>query len=68
MAKKKSSLAELVRSEYGTREPKYSIKKAAPNTPVKGKRDFKDKPFGAGDKPFKSGKPKPHRKGPPRES
>jgi len=40
VAKKKSSLAELVRSEYGTREPKYSVKKAAPNTPVKGKRDF----------------------------
>lgn len=40
MAKKQPSLAELVRSEYGTREPKYSIKKAVPNTPVKGKRDF----------------------------
>lgn len=40
MAKKQPSLAELVRSEYGTREPKYSVKKAVPNTPVKGKRDF----------------------------
>ena len=37
---KKPTLAELVRSEYGTREPKYSVKKAAPNTPVKGKRDL----------------------------
>ena len=40
MAKKQPSLAELVRSEYGTREPKYSVKKAVPNTPVKGKRDL----------------------------
>lgn len=40
MAKKQPSLAELFRSEYGTREPKYSVKKAVPNTPVKGKRNF----------------------------
>ena len=51
--------------------PDTAGKKPGGHKPFAGKKSFGDKPFKpkrdfGGDKPFKSGKPKPHRKGPSR--